>query len=186
MSKLITYAYMRKETDISQNVENDVLDNRIKRAQDQLEFLIGRLFYAELVSQGTTTPTSFSSDNEAFFDPYVKQFIAWQAYQYYITRANTYETRTGVRVYKEENSDAASDKTMGERVAEAKTSAVFYRDKMLNFLNEQQRIDSTKYPLYENNCNAGRKSSGFGISGVGKIDTTNVSIDKIFLDNGSN
>lgn len=184
MSKLITFAYMRKETDISQNVEDSVLDNRIKRAQDQLEFLIGRLFYAELISQFITTPTSFTVDNTAFYDPYVKQFIAWQAYQYYVTRANTYETRTGIRVYKEENSDAASDKTMGERVAEAKTSAIFYRDKMLNFLNEQQRIDSTKYPLYTNHCSTGR-TSGFGISGVGKIDTTNVSIDKIILDNGA-
>lgn len=185
MSKLITYAYMRKETDISQNVEDSVLDNRIKRAHDQLKFYIGRAFYDELISQVITTPTSLTSDNTAFYDPYVKQFIAWQAYQYYITRANASETRTGIRVYKEANSDPASDKTMGERVAEAKNSAIFYRDQMLNFLREQQRADSTKYPLYIDDCGVGR-TAGFGITGVGKIDTTDAVIDQTLLDNGAN
>lgn len=183
-TKLITFAYMRTETDISQNVDDATLDNRIKRAMDQLEFHLGRSFYAELVSQGTTTPTSYSADNAAFFDPYVKQFLAWQAYLYYVTRANHYETRTGIRAFKEENSEAASDKAMGERIAEAKTNSIFYRDKMLNYLREQQRISSSKFTLWTDSCTINR-GSGFGISGVGKIETTDADIDQTYLDNGA-
>lgn len=176
MSKLITYAYMKEETDIAQTVENTKLDNPIKNACDRLKFLIGVQFYNELVSQVITTPKTLSTDNLAFFDPYVKQFLAWQAYQFYISKANTYETRVGVRIFKEDNSDPASDKIMGEQIALAKQQLQIYKDGMINFLNSAQRVTSTKYPLYTNTC-GNVVGSSFGISAVSRKSTVSFSIN---------
>lgn len=165
MTKIITNAYFRVETDISQSVEDSVLDRKVKKAQDQLEFIIGRNFYAELVSQAITNPVSFTPNNLAFFDPYVKQYLAWQAYEYYIVRANTYETRMGIRIYKEDNSDAASDKTIGEMVARAKEDSQFYKGKMINFLLESQKVTAGSYPLYTDKCGE-KMGPGFQITAI--------------------
>ena len=176
MSKLITYAYLKQETDISTNVDNTKLDNPIKNAQDRLRALISPAFYDQLVAQNATTPKTLSTDNEAFYSPYVSQYLAWQAYEFYIIKANTYETRTGVRVFREENSDPASDKIMGEQIALAKRQTQFYKEEMINFLRTAQKNDSNKYPLY---TLSGTKTtgSGFGISAVSKIDTVSYKIE---------
>lgn len=176
MSKLITYAYLKQETDISQIVDNAKLDNPIKNACDRLKFLLGVSFYNELVTQNSTLPTSFSAANAAFFDPYVKQYLAWQAYQFYIVKANTFEARTGVRVFKEDNSDPATDKTMGEQIALAKQQLQIYKDGMLNFLASAKRVSSSAYPLYNIACGTSRSNS-FGITAVSKISTVAFSID---------
>mgnify|MGYP006262577661 CR=1 FL=1 len=177
MSKLITYAYLKEETDISSIVDNTKLDNPIKNACDRLKFLIGTAFYNELVSQVITTPKTLSTDNLAFFDPYVKQFLAWQAYQFYISKANTYETRVGVRIFKEDNSDPASDKIMGEQISLAKQQLQIYKDGMINFLRTEQRLSPSKYPLYTQTC-GNVVGSSFGISAVSRKSTVNFSINK--------
>lgn len=184
MSRLITYAYLRKETDISQNVENAKLDNPIKWAQDQLEFLLGRPFYDQIYSQGTTTPTTFSAANSALFDPYIMQFLAWTAYHDYIVNANSYETRTGIRVFKEENSDAASDGTMNMRVKKAMEKAQFYKGKMINYILEQQYASSSNFPLYTNDCDDKKFGTGFAISGVSKISTSQKDLTQRTIQNG--
>lgn len=180
MSKLITYAYLKKETDSSNNVDDEKLDNPIKRAEERLRALIGPAYYDQLIAQVSTTPKTLSTDNEAFFDPYVKQYIAWQAYEIYLSKANTFESRTGVRVFKEENSDAASDKIMGEQLALAREDVKLKKEAMINFLRTSQRNDSTKYPLFTNDAPL-TNHSGFGITAVSKIDTVNFSIENTIL-----
>lgn len=178
MNKLITYAYLKEETDISQIVDTAKLDNPIKNAQDRLRALVGVLFYNELVAQVITLPKTLSADNLAFFDPYVKQFLAWQAHQFYLPGSTTYSTRTGPRVFKEDNSDPISDKTLGEQIAMSRQQSNFYKGAMINFLASAQRVTSTKYPLYKDiscGCNSG---SSFGISAVSKIDTVSFSINR--------
>ena len=176
MSKLITYAYFKEETDISDNVDNKKLDNPIKNAQDHLRALLGKSFYDELVSQYITTPKTFTAANEAFYDPYVKQFLAWKAYEFYIVKANTFESRIGVRVFREENSDPVSDKILGEQIALAKRQAQFYKDEMLSFLRTSQKVSSSAYSLYTN-CPTVSSGGGFGISAVSKNDTVSFKID---------
>jgi len=53
MNRLITYAYLKEETDISTLVEPKDLDNPIKWAQDQLAFQLGQQFYNEIYTQAT-------------------------------------------------------------------------------------------------------------------------------------
>lgn len=181
MANLISYSYLRTETDISQNVPNKDLDNPIKRAEDQLKFLIGKAFYAELVSQNDSE--SLSSDNNAFYDPYVKQFLAWQAYQYWIIKANVSATKTGIRTFSEENSEIASDKLMGELIRDAKESTNSYKGALLSFLRAQQTEDSTKYPLYTYDGRASL-SGGFHVTAITKKNTTSFKIDKEIFNNG--
>jgi hypothetical protein len=180
MTKLITYAYLKEETDISQIVDNAKLDNPIKNACDRLRALIGPQFYNELVAQVITTPKSLSTANTAFFDPYVKQYLAWQAYEFYIIKANSFETRTGVRIWKEENSDPASDKLMGEQIAMAKRQTQFYKETMVNFLNSAKRVSNASYPLFTASC-GNITGSGFGISAISKIDTVGFSINNAIV-----
>lgn len=184
MNKLITYAYFKKETDIADIVEVQVLDNPIKWAQDQLEFMLGREFYDEIYTQGTTTPTTFSTANGSLFDPFVKQFLAWTAYHDYIIKANSYETRTGVRVFKEENSDPASDGMMNNRIKLAYDKMVFYKGKMINYILEQQNASSSNFPLYKKDCQNMKLGSSFGITGVKKIDTSQRDITQRTIQNG--
>ena len=181
MIKLITFSYLRKETGISPEIEDAVLDNPIKWAQDRLRFVLGRDFYDELYSQGTTTPTAYSTDNAALFDPYIKQFLAWQAYELYITKANSYETRTGVRVFKEENSDPVGDQEMNARIQLAKQTAQMYKGEMVGYIIQQQ-TGTTKYPLYT--CQGQNFGSGFGISSVSKTNKINIKIDSKTINNG--
>lgn len=184
MSKLITYPYLRIETDISPNVESAVLDNPIKWSHDQLSFLLGRQLYDEIYAQGITNPTTFSTNNAALFDPYVKQFLAWTAYADYIVKANSYETRTGVRTYKEENSDAASDGVMNTRIKKAAEKAQFYKGNMINYILQQQNISVLNFPLYTKDCNNTKFGNGFGVTGVSKISTKIRSITQRTIQNG--
>lgn len=182
MIKIITYAYMREETDISKVIEDSKLDNPIKNAQARLKALIGISFYDQLVSQATSLPVSLSTENLALFDPYVKQFIAWQAYQFYLVKANTFESRIGVRVFQEENSEPATDKIMGEQIALARENAQTYKNLMINFLNSAKRVSTSAYPLYTMTCK-NITSSGFGISAISKIDKVNFKIENQILNN---
>ena len=78
--------------------------------------------------------------------------------------------KEAIRVFKEENSDPASDKFMGEQIALAKRNTQFYKETMVNFLMSAQRASSTAYPLFTN-CATSSVGSGFGIVAISKIPT---------------
>lgn len=164
MSNLITYNFMREETRISNNIDDTTLDNPIKRAQKILKFLLGTAFYEEIEDQHETT--YFSTDNDALFDPYIKAFLAWQAYEFYAIRANVYESRTGFRQFREDNSDVASPEFMANVIRDAKQWTQFYKGEMLTFIKQQQRIDTSKYPLYRD-C-GDKVGTGFHITSIRK------------------
>jgi len=162
MTNLITYAYFRELTDVSENIDDKTIKPKLKMAHDQLKFIIGRNFYDQLTSQYP----NYSGDNLAFYDPYVKEYLAWQAYAYYVPRSNSYETRTGIRVFKEENSDAVSDKVLGELISLGKQNAEFYKGAMINFLTEAQKNNSASYPLYTDKWPASKMGAQFSITAV--------------------
>jgi hypothetical protein len=180
MTKLITYAYFRQETDISQNVENKNLDNPIKRAQDVLKFILGKAFYEEI--EGQVSAETLTTDNEDLYDPYIKKFIAWQAYEFYAIRANVYESRSGFRQFSEENSEIANETIMSNIIKDAKQWTQFYKGELLTFIKQQQRIDSRKYPLYRD-C-GDKQGNGFHITAITKRDKTSQNINTQILRNG--
>lgn len=164
MTKIITYAYFRSETDVSENVDDKTIDNPIKRAHEQLKFILGKAFYEQIVAQFVAS--SFSTDNDALYDPYIKKFLAWQAYEFYAIRANVYESRTGFRTFREDNSEVVSESTMANIINEAKHWTQYYKGEMLTFIKQQRRIDSSKYPLYDDCHN--KMGTGFNITAVKK------------------
>lgn len=184
MTKLITYAYLKKETDIADDIPNDELDNCIKWAQDRLRFLLGKLFYNEIYSQGSTLPTSYSATNAALFDPYIKQFMAWQAYEFYVTtQAQSHSTRSGYRVHTEDNSEPANDQQMNVRMKMAKEQCQLYKGEMINYILQEQ-VRSSSFPLYLGDCNNQKFGNGTGITGVSKLDDSQTRIGKRVIYNG--
>lgn len=178
MIKFITYAYLRSECDISTNIEDKVLDNKIKMSQNMLRMILGTAFYQEIETQNPISSTNtLTADNLALYDPYLKQFIAWQAYEYWIIKANFAETKSGIRVHTEENSEIASDKQMGELIAMSKRQAQMYKGYMMSYLKESQANNSGRYPLY-GSCGSDHFGSGIHITAVKKRDTTYCRINR--------
>jgi hypothetical protein len=184
MSKLITAAYLKAECDIDTNIPNVDFDNPIKWAQDRLRFLLGKRFYDEIYSQGTTTPSSFTADNSALFDPFVKQFLAWQAHEFFVIRATADRKRGGLRVHVSETDEAASSEIVNLHIKSAKEQTQFYKGEMINYILQVQEGDSAKFPLYEDDCNTSKFGTGFGISGVTKIDRSQWEFNRTIEDNG--
>ena len=162
MTKLINYQYLRLEVDISQNVPDKELDNPIKRAQEMLEMLIGDDLYAEIVYEFDAN--ALSAANTTLFN-YIKKFLAWQAYQFWLPKANFKDTRSGFRVMREDNSDAATEKDMATLIRDIKMWAQTQKEKLVQFLDD----NCTTYPLYECNCGKNKRiGTGFHITPVGK------------------
>lgn len=181
MSKLITYAYMKAETDISSAIEDSKLDNPIKRAQERVRALLGESLYNLLLTQNATTPTSFDAENTLLM-PYVREFIAWQAYEIYLSKATTAQTRIGLRTLKEDNSDPISEKVLGDQLSLAKQDVQLKKQAMLNFLISAQRASSSAYStyVYDGSLTAG---NGFGITAISKEDTVNFKINEAIRTN---
>ena len=162
LNKLITYAYLREEVDIPQNIPEQEVEHPIYRAQEMLRMLMCDEFYQDFLSKYlVSSATPFSSAYTSLF-PYIKQFLAWQSYEYWIIKANFKPTRSGFRVHSEENSVAASDVQMSTLIKDAKTTAQYYKKLMIDFISG----NPTNYPLYCGDCSGKNTGNGFHISAV--------------------
>lgn len=168
MTFLITFAYVRQLTEISQNIDDKFLTPKLKTAHDQLKFILGRNFYNDIVNNyNPLLPNDgFSQSYYNLYNPYIKEFLAWQMYEYYLIKANVIETRTGLRTFKEDNSVAASDKAIAELLSLARQNVQFYKGQLLNFISETQQIDSSQYTLFTNTNPANVMGAGFGITAI--------------------
>jgi hypothetical protein len=158
MAKLINYQYLRLEVDISQNVQDAELDNPIKRAQEMLEMLIGSPLYTELDGQSP----NFLDANITLM-PYVKKFLAWQAYQFWLVKANLKSHNSGIRVHREDNSEPATDAQLAMLIKDAKNWAETQQQKLLEYL----KLNATSYPLFVVDCTDRKRATGFQITPVG-------------------
>lgn len=159
LTKLINYAYLREECDVPQDIPDDEFEHKILRAQDTLKMLMGSAFYADYLAkfEAETIATDYPQ-----LAPYVKQYLAWQAYEYWIGRANFKFSRAGVRIHVEEHSTAISDIQMAGLIKEGKQEAQKYKVFLVDYLND--RYES--YPLYERSCNNEKVGNSFHISAV--------------------
>lgn len=162
MTKLINYQYVKNETDISQNAPESELDNPIKRAQEMLEMVIGEALVAELTSQHP----NYQGSNVTLM-ALVKPFLAYQAYQFWLPKANFKTHASGLRVHEEDNSRSANDAEMATLIRDAKMWAQTKKEKIVTYLDN----NCSSFPLYTcGNCGGGNKraGTGFHITGVGK------------------
>ena len=85
LDKLITYAYLKEECDLPQNIDDIDLEHKIYRAQEMLRMILGDAFYRAFLSEYNST---LSPAYQSLYSPYIKQFVAWQAHQFYVVKAN--------------------------------------------------------------------------------------------------
>lgn len=159
LNKLITYAYLKEECDLPQNIEDADLEHKIYRAQEMLRMLMCDEFYQAFMTAylaGTLTGVY------ATLYPYIKQFVAWQANEYYTVKANFKPTRSGFRVHTEENSVVATDIQMAALIKDAKQQAQYYKKLLIDFIEG----NPTNYPLYCGDCNGNNSGNSFHISAV--------------------
>jgi len=159
--KLITYAYMKDECDLPVHLPDIELETKIYRAQQTLRMLMCEAFYFDLIDKFIHSDTVPLTSEYAALMPYVKQYLAWQAHEYWIIRANFKYTLSGVRVHTEPNSTAATDVQMGILIKDAKYQAEYYKRLLVSYIRENSSI----YPLYCN-CGAGSVGNTFHVSSV--------------------
>ena len=159
--KLIDYAYLKEEVDIPQNIENQDLEHKIYRAQETLRMLMGDEFYQDFL---TNYKNNTLSAVYTTLYRYIQQFVAWQAYEFYVVKANFNPTRSGFRVHTEENSVVATDTQMAMIIKDAKQQAQYYKTLLVDYLNGHY----AEYSLYNYNCGNNLTGNTFHISAVKK------------------
>lgn len=161
--RLITFAYLRDELDLPQNIPSDEFDGKIKKAQERLRLLMGDGFYQDFIAvyQASTKNNPLTGAYASLYNPYMKQFVAHQTYVYWTLETNFKPTRSGIRVHSEENSEAASDAQMSMLLKDRKQTAEYYARLLTDFMDNH----AEDYPLYNRNC---QRSTGnaFHISAV--------------------
>lgn len=174
---LLTLSYLNTACFLSLN-ENDTKYNMcLEEAEEDLKDILGVEFYDQIVSQ---YPGSFSADNSALYDPYIKKFLAWQTYFIYLKFANVHATPTGIRTFNDENSSIASDIQMYSLEKNVKARADKYKFSIINFLKESQTNDDSKYPLWEESC---KEIMSFAITAVDKKSDSMIKVNRTATSN---
>lgn len=159
IDKLITFAYLKKEVDVPQNIADNEFDHKIYRAQERLRMLMGDEFYLDFLAKYKAN--TFSAVYTALYSPYIKQFIAWQAYVYWTVEVQYKPTRSGYRIHSEDNSVAANEDQMSILIKDRKQQAEYYTKLLVGFMENH----AADYPLYGNACKS-LTGNSFHISAV--------------------
>jgi len=159
LDKLITYAYLREECDMPENLPDKDVEYLIYRSQETLRMLMGDGFYQDFLTnyKNSTLSTVYTT-----LFAYIKQYLAWQTYEFWVPKANFLKSRAGFRVHIEPNSQAATDTQMATLIKDAKYQANYYKKLFVDYLNNHY----SDYPLYEYSCRDDKTGNGFHISAV--------------------
>lgn len=173
MINLIPISYLNEACFLSLNSDEKKYNMCLKVAQDDLKDIVGPEFYTQIETQ--YNGDSLSSDNDALYEGYIKDYLAWQTYLVYLGFANVDSTPTGIRVQNDDNSSIASDINMYSLEKNVKNQAVRYKNRMINFLNESQANTSSKYPLWMKKC---KEEMSFSITAIDKKSDALIKVNK--------
>jgi hypothetical protein len=176
MTQLIPYSYLNEICFLSLNTDDKKYGMALDWAQDDLKEVLGVEFYDQIVTQYP----NYSGDNLALYDPYIKKFLAWQTYAHYLKFAPFDATPTGLRAFKDDNSDLLDDVRQTSAEKNIATRATQMKNNIINFIRKAQANASTKYPLFKNKCDSG---FSFGITSVDKRSSSTFSINKAITTN---
>lgn len=174
---MIAVAYIQQTCFLSQNIAIDKLNIALEMALDDLKEILGSSLYNQLLTEYNTSPVPavFSAEDAALYDPYIKRFLAWQAYFYFLIFANSDSTPTGFRSFNDENSSILDDVSMYSLEKNVRGQAYKYRGKMLDFLNQAKKANSSSYPYYHPSC---KTEFAFAITSVHGKDDTQFRVNK--------
>lgn len=153
MKNLIPLAYLNESCFLSLNVDEKKYKMVLKLAQESLKDILGQEFYDQIDSQYAPANDTLSVDNAALYEGYIKDFLAWQTYHNFLGFSQSDVTPTGVREFKDDNSDLVRDIKLVSLEKNVATWATYYKDRMVNFLRLSQANLATKYPLWKERCN---------------------------------
>lgn len=162
--KLITYAYMREECDLPVNLDDDRLEHGVYQAQEMVRGITGPELFTDFLEnyRNKTLSAVYTT-----LLPYIKQFVAWQACEFFVSRGNIMITRAGFRIHQEDNSQPATAQDLAAYTKTVKQQAAFFRTTLERYLND----NSTTYPLYRSSgCSTGNTGSNFSMTVVSRKD----------------
>jgi len=177
MTVIFDLEYLNTACNLSLNTSDIKYNMVVKMAQQELEQILGREFYEEIETQ---YPSSFTAANTTLYNNYIKDYLAWQTYFYYLKFANAEATPTGVREFNDENSSVLSDVKLYSFEKNVLETSVRYKNRMVNYLKEQQIRDTTAFPLWEHSC---KDSFSFAISAIDKRSDSLVKVNKSIITN---
>lgn len=178
MINLIPIGYLNEACFLSLNTDDKKYQMCLKIAQDTLKEVIGGEFYEEIENEYDTE--TLTADNDALYDPYIKDYLSWLTYFEYLKFSNADATPTGIRQFRDDNSTVLPNLELAAFEKNVREKSVFYKDKMLNFLREKIANDSSKYPLYKEKCN---DVFGFAITSIDKRSDVLIQVNKAIITN---
>ncbi len=178
--QLIPLSFINEACNVSANINEKEMKPNLIEAQMELRAVLGSEFYEEIENQYAPVNDSFSTDNATLYEGYIKLYLAWNAYFYSLGFTQLKSTPTGLRTFKDENSELATDLQLFSVEKNVKRRADAYKNMMIDFLRLEQSKDSTKYPKWEDNC---KTEFQFGISSISKTKDHIFSINKAVVSN---
>ena len=180
MKLLIPLSYLNEACFLSLNINEKKFKMVLKLAQESLRDILGAEFYEQIETQYAASGDTFSTENAALYEGYIKDFLAWQTYLFHLKFSQSDSTPTGEREFSDENSTVLADVKLFAKEKNISAQANHYRYKMINFIKLEQSKDATKYTLYNDTC---KEEVSWGISSVsGKSDAA-FKITKAVRDN---
>lgn len=175
MKLLIPLSYLNEACFLSNNIDEKKYKPSLEEAQDELLVILGPEFYDQISTQYAPINDTFSVDNALLYEDYIKKFLAWQTYLYTLGFSQSESTPTGERAFKDDNSELLADIKLSAKERNVERRAIRYKNKIVNFLRLSRDKDSTKYPLWVDQCNS---ETLWGISSIAAKNDKLFSINK--------
>lgn len=174
MKPMLELSYLKEACSLSGNVEENTYKANLKLAEKELRHVLGSEFYAELQSQ--SQDDSFTAINRTLYNDYVKDFLAWQTYFFYLGFAQSHSTPTGIREFNDDNSSIVADVKLYSLEKNVRKQAVDCKWEIINYLRLEREKDPSAFPKWVDSC---REEFSFAISGI----TRNTTRDNIITVN---
>lgn len=177
MKLLIPLSYLNEACFLSQNIDEKEFKIHLKLAQQGLEDILGYEFYQQIETQYDANSDTFTTDNATLYENYLKDYLAWRTYFKYFGFSQSKSTPTGERVFNDENSSILQDVQLFSKEKNVESIVNHYKYRIINFLRLSQKNDSTKYPLWVDNC---QPQFSWGITAISRDQRKDqiISIDK--------
>ena len=165
MKLLIPLAYLNEACFLSLNIDEKKFKMCLKIAQEDLRDILGGEFNEQIETQYAPANDTFRTASATIYEDYLKDYRAWATYYRFLGFSQSESTPTGERSFKDDNSEILADVNLYSKSQEIKAMVSRYKSRIINYLQNQQDILSTNFPLWYNSCDS---DFGFGISCIAR------------------
>lgn len=163
MTQLIPLAYVNEACYTSENIDEKKLRGSLDEAQEDLRELLGSEFYDEI--EDDYSGNTLSSANSTLYEDYLKIFLAWQTYFYFLGFSQSDSTATGERSFNDDSTQLATDFILHSKEKNVQRRATKFKQRIVSYLELEQSKDSTAFPLYDPPC---REELSFAVTAVAR------------------